>query len=218
MTAAVAALNNVRTWDTIVMHNGERYSGDIVRLWLKELQPVDAPASPTTAKKSAASGGKKNDKHASSAAAAPPPESRQFAVNRRDMAVVNMDWTGTTWWGLVGALWRGYAGAVTVKLKDGSPAAVAALSQRIGQKGLVTAADAAASPATKAGEACVVLKAAMTNKSGRSKSLRHVEGVNHVVYRPAGTPAVTTLPLSHVASIELGHGGRFERDDAAVAA
>jgi hypothetical protein len=247
------AMDCIRTWDTIVLHNGEQITGDIMRLVLPEYQPADR----------ALAGG---------------PGSLVLA--RNEMTELSVDWAAASWFGIVAALFNGYGGCARMKLAPhchviysgvAAPKQIAAPKaaaeekkaepvkkkqhlhggEKQRHKHRVDGVDPAPAPAAAKKQQAPAAAAAapvprkvpqhshqpkihsptsalvsrsdrvpaaltipLTHKSIKSKSTGRTattsDGVNHVVFRPAGKPQSDVVPLSHVRSIELS---RVSKED-----
>ena len=256
-----AVLNKIRTWDTIYMHNGERFTGDLTEVRLCEQASFIHPhtykfifrkkqkniKNRKTNPKESNNLSSKNSNHRHNKAAngtfvsSPGAQkaacnssterstwqgSTDFSIDRNDILEVVVEWTWNNYIGLLlAALWFGYAGCIKITLKPGSPAAIEAVNQKIGfpdssNLGSVTAnflttvvrgsptgssSPSTASPLPAGSERPIIIRAVITHKSGYRKGSvrRDVEGLNHLVYRPAGRAAPVSLPLSHISALDF---------------
>uniref|UniRef100_A0A7S1W1X5 NERD domain-containing protein n=1 Tax=Neobodo designis TaxID=312471 RepID=A0A7S1W1X5_NEODS len=167
-------LSKTRTWDTVVKHNGERYQGDLK--WIKLVEYQDW-------------------RHVRDAQAG-------LNVQRQDIESVDLSWASPAWYGVLGAMWQGAAGVLTIT---------------VGKKYPMVAGDATAASAGGKGSGGAKKQPRESRRldadpdaprthvvrlSTRSTHKNTID-VNHVVFQPAGQQGPSVFPLSEVATMEL---------------
>lgn len=185
-----ALLQVAKTWDVVIMHNGERQQGDL--RWIKLPEYTEW-------------------KHAND-------REQGLNVMRKDIKSATVSWSSSSWWGMVGAMWQGSAGVMNLELQHyvplvrpkGKSAASSSSSGGNGKKGTKPPPKAAkATDASGSGSGSgddkppTVHVINFTTKSAH----RAAVDVNHVVFHQAGQVGPTVFPLSEIASLILSEGG-----------
>jgi hypothetical protein len=181
-------LAEVRTWDVLITHNGERHQGDLKWIRLPEYTDWQHHAD--------------RDPH--------------LNVQRADIVSAKMVWSSKSWWGILGAMWQGTAGHLQLVIQPKVRLLRPAEKQRLAKQAAKDAKKAAHGGGPKPGPRAApaaedlppgVHQVPLTAKSGNRKTAE----VNHVVFHPAGQTGPMTFPLSEVAILEVFERGPDER-------
>ena len=100
-------LSKVRTWDGLIMHNGERLQGDLKWIKLPEYTAWQHVRD----------------------------REQGLNVQRKDIDDVSLSWASPSWYGAFGAMWQGAAGVLTLRVDKRYPLAPCGQNKKDRSKG-----------------------------------------------------------------------------------